>query len=71
MYIKVKVKTSVKREEVRRISDDHFQIELKEKAERNMANNRLIEIFKTMYPDKMIKIISGHHSPSKIFSISD
>ena len=69
MYIKVKVITESKREEVKKIKDDHYDISLKEKAENNKANNRILEIFREIYPNVSIKIISGHHSPSKIISI--
>ncbi len=69
MYIKVKVKAGAKREVVERVSDDHFNIAVREKAEHNYANTRILEIFREMYPDVRVKIVSGHHSPSKIMSI--
>lgn len=69
MYIKVKVKTGAKREAVKRISTDHFNISVKEKAEHNYANTRLLEIIRNLFHGKPVKIISGHHSPSKIISV--
>lgn len=71
MYIKVKVTAGVKKENTERIKEDQFKISVKEKAERNMANQRVIEILAKEFGvsvDK-IRIISGHHHPSKIFSI--
>ena len=69
MYIKIRVKVDSKKEIVTKVNEDHFEISLKEKAERNMANNRILEIFREMYPNKPIRIISGHTSPSKIISV--
>ncbi|HEY4504097.1 MAG TPA: DUF167 family protein [Candidatus Paceibacterota bacterium] len=69
MYIKVKVTTGAKREVVEKISEDHYDISVKEKAKNNSANKRVLEIAKNMFACRHIKIISGHHSPSKILSI--
>jgi uncharacterized protein (TIGR00251 family) len=69
VYIKVRVKTEQKKEVVTRESPDHFEISLKEPAERNLANSRILEIFRELFPEKPVRIISGHHSPSKIISI--
>lgn len=71
MYIKVKITTKARKEVVDQTSNDHFDISLKEKAENNRANNRLIEIMKERYPNSIIRIVSGHHSPSKILSVED
>ncbi len=69
MYIKVKVITESRKEEIKKVKDDHYDISIREKAENNKANNRILEIFRDLYPNVSIKIISGHHSPSKILSI--
>ena len=69
MYIKVKIIAGTRKETVEKVSEDHFNISLREKAENNRANNRLLEIMHEEYKDSIIKIISGHHSPSKILSI--
>ncbi len=69
MYIKVKVKTGAKREVIEQVSDDHFDISVKEKAEHNYANTRILEIMRARFPNTAVRIVSGHHSPSKILSI--
>ncbi len=69
MYIKVKVKPNSKKEDIVRTSDDHYEISVKEKAENNRANSRLLEIMRKEYPESVIRIISGHHSSSKILSV--
>jgi uncharacterized protein (TIGR00251 family) len=69
MYIKVRVKVDQKKEVIKEQSPDHFEVSLKEPAERNLANSRVIEIFREKYPDVDVRIVSGHHSPSKIISV--
>jgi len=71
MFIKVKVKTDSKVEKIVKKSNDHFEISVKESAERNMANKKVLELvrdyFKVYNGD--VRIVNGHHSPSKIISL--
>lgn len=71
MYIKVRVVAGAKKEKFEQVSKDHFKISVKEKAERNMANDRLRELLSEHFSigKGKIRLISGHHSPSKIFSV--
>ncbi|MCK9351544.1 MAG: DUF167 domain-containing protein [Candidatus Paceibacterota bacterium] len=71
MYIKIKVTPHAKKETFVKISEDHFEASVKEKAERNMANNRVRELVAEHFGilTGKAKLISGHHSPSKIFSV--
>ena len=69
MYIKVRVKADSRAEEVVKESHDHYVISVKEKAERNLANKRIIEIVKDMFPGQLVRIIHGHKSPSKLIAI--
>ncbi|MEI6057734.1 MAG: DUF167 family protein [bacterium] len=69
MYIKIRTKAGAKKEEVTAESADHFLVSVRQKAERNMANTRVLEIFRTRFPGKSVRLISGHHSPSKIISV--
>jgi len=70
MYIKIKVTPGSKKEVINKISDDTYQISVKEKAHMNMANKRVLDIFRSLYPGCQIKIINGHRSPQKIISIN-
>ena len=72
MYIKVRVQANSRKEVIKKKSDDHYIIEVKEKAERNMANRRVCEIISDIYgvSIKNVRIINGHQSPSKILSIN-
>ena len=69
MLIKVRVTAGARAEKIVRRSDDHFAVSVKEEAERNMANERILTIFRKMHPHKSVKLVSGHHSPSKIVAI--
>jgi uncharacterized protein YggU (UPF0235/DUF167 family) len=69
MYIKVKIIAGARKEKIEKVSLDHYNISVKEKAENNRANDRLLEIMRKEYPNTIIRLISGHHSPSKILSI--
>ena len=69
MYIKIRTKAGAKKEEVVAESVDHFLVSVRQKAERNMANTRVLDIFRARFPGKSVRLISGHHSPSKIISV--
>lgn len=69
MYIKVKIITKARRELIEKVSNDHYNVSVKEKPENNNANRRLLELMHIEFPNSIIKLISGHHSPSKILSI--
>ena len=73
MYIHVKVNADSKKEEVKEKSSDHFEISVREPAERNLANTRVVEVMALHLgiPKSHIRIINGHHSPTKLLSIKD
>lgn len=73
MYIKVRAFPKSKNEIVKKISEDTYEIHIKEKAERNMANKRIIEIIASeLYVDEgKVRIINGHHNTSKMLSIKN
>jgi uncharacterized protein YggU (UPF0235/DUF167 family) len=71
MYIKIKVTAGARKEKLIQISEDHFEISVREKAERNRANARVREMIAEFFsvPIGKTKIISGAHSPGKIFNV--
>lgn len=69
MYIHVKVKTKQKNEYIKELKDNYFEISIREKAEKNMANNKILEILKKHFLTTNIKIINGHKSPSKLILV--
>ncbi len=71
MYIKVKVTPGSKKETFEKISDEKFEISVKELAKMNLANRRVIELVARDFgilPVK-VRIISGHRSPNKVLSV--
>lgn len=62
-----------KRESVVRTAPDRCDIAVREPAERGLANARIRELVAREYgvPTKTARIISGHQSPHKIFSLPD
>lgn len=73
MYIKVRVVANQRKEKIEFLKEDSLKVWLKEKAERNMANNRVIEIISEHFkiPKAKVKIINGHHSPSKLLVVNN
>lgn len=71
MYIKATVIAGARKESFIQKSKDHFDISVKEEAERNMANTRVIELvaghFKIL--KNKVRIINGHHHPSKLLVV--
>lgn len=71
MYIKIRVLAGQKHEKIEKISNDIFHVLVKEPAERNLANKRIKALLADFYsiPESSVRIVSGHHKPSKIFDI--
>lgn len=71
MYIKVRVQAGAREESFSLKKKDYFEIKVRQKAERNMANKQVMTLIAQHYniPLGKVKIISGHHSPSKILSV--
>lgn len=71
MYVKVLVTASAKRERVTRASNTKLKISVTEPAKQNLANRRVIALVAGHFnvPVRNVRIISGHHSPSKMLSV--
>jgi len=70
-YIHAKVFPQAKKEELRKITADHFEISVREKPQRNLANTRVIEILASHFKVSLskVRIINGHRSTSKLIVI--
>ena len=66
--VKVFVIAGAKKEKIVAIQDDLFQIEVKEKAQGNMANKRVRELLAGYFHVSVgaVRIVKGHHTPKKI-----
>lgn len=70
-YIHIKVTAGARKESFKKKSEDHFEISVKEKAERNMANTRVLELVAKYFkvPLKKVRIVNGHRHPSKLIVV--
>jgi uncharacterized protein YggU (UPF0235/DUF167 family) len=69
VLIKVRVTTDARAEKVVKKSDDTYLVSVREKAERNMANRRVLRIMRELFPEKSVKLVKGHQSPAKIVEV--
>ena len=71
MYVKVLVIPGAKREELLAESETKLYVSVREPAEHNAANRRVLTLVAAHYgvPPGKVRIISGHHAPSKMLSV--
>ncbi len=70
-YIHVKVTASARKESLLEKDSEHFVISVKEKAENNLANKRVLELVSEKFSVSLnkVRIVNGHRSPSKLMVI--
>ncbi|MEK7585155.1 MAG: DUF167 domain-containing protein [Patescibacteria group bacterium] len=73
MYLHVKVTPESKKEKLVVKSKTKLEVAVAAPAKRNLANERVKELVAGHYGLKsnQVRLVSGHHSPSKIFSLPD
>lgn len=71
MYVSVRVVAGARQESVEALPKGRLRISVKAPAERNLANKRVRELVAEhlKLPLAQVRLLSGHASPSKIFSI--
>lgn len=72
MYIHVRATAGHKQESLEQLSETHFSVTVREEAERNQANRRIVELVAEHFglAKGKVRIVNGHHSPSKLLSVS-
>jgi uncharacterized protein YggU (UPF0235/DUF167 family) len=73
MYVKVFVVPGAKKEKIESAGPDGpFNVSVKEKAERNAANKRVLTLLSAFLrlPENKLKIVTGHRSRSKIVDVN-
>lgn len=72
MYIRVRVFAGMKKEFVRKVKENSFEISVKLPAKQNLANRRVMELMAREFkiPSGKVKMVSGYHSPGKILSVN-
>lgn len=68
-YVQVKAVPNSKKEEIIKESKNIYTIKVKEKPERNKANDRICFLLKSLYGAERVRIINGHHSTKKLLVI--
>ena len=71
MLIGLTVTAGAKREKIEKLSDARYHISVKEPAEENRANERVLMIMRNIFPNRRVSIIKGHHMPAKVIEIAD
>ncbi len=71
MYVRVEARAGARKESVLQSDDKTFSISVREPAEQNLANRRIIQLLAEHLevPIGKIRMISGHRSPRKIFTV--
>ncbi len=69
MLIRIHVTTDAKEELIQKVDDNRYDIAVREPAEDNRANQRVLEIMETLHPSQYARIISGYHASAKIISL--
>lgn len=73
MYIKVYVAAGAKNESFLQEAATRFRVAVREEAARNRANTRVRELIAAHFavPIGTVRIVNGHHSPSKLVAVDD
>jgi uncharacterized protein YggU (UPF0235/DUF167 family) len=71
MNVKVRVRANARRETLETRTKTSFIVSVREKAEGNAANHRVVELIAEHFgvPHKAVRVVRGHHAPSKTLSI--
>jgi uncharacterized protein YggU (UPF0235/DUF167 family) len=71
--IRVKAFPDAKRECIEEVGPNQLRIFVREPAERNLANKRVLTLVANFYeiPQNRLKIITGHHGQNKMIEIID
>jgi len=71
MLIKVKVFTGSKKQEVVQKNEDSFEVRIKSKPEKGLANKEVVEVLASYFniSTSDLKLIKGHKQRSKIFKL--
>lgn len=71
-YIRVHAFPGSKKELVKKIADNEYEIFVREKAERGEVNKRIIALLQELpeIPQGRMQMLSGHRSPTKMLCVN-
>lgn len=72
-HVRVRVTAGARNERVSRMEDGSFKMAVREPAENNAANARVIELLALHLGvrPQAIRMINGHHRASKLFEVAN
>ncbi len=72
MRIRVKVKPNAKKEEIKKIEEDYYEVRVTVVPEKGKANKKVIEVLSKHFkvPKSRISLVRGETSREKVFEIS-
>lgn len=73
MLIHVKIHPESRKDSLEAKNDNNFVVKVREKAENNAANRRMRQLLAEHFKVDLgkVKIVTGHHAPSKIIEIQN
>ncbi|RTZ59019.1 MAG: DUF167 domain-containing protein [Gammaproteobacteria bacterium] len=71
MLIRVKAKPRSKKEGVRQISEDYYEVRVNAPPEKGKANERIIQLLAQYFkvPKSAVKLVRGETSKEKLFEV--
>ena len=71
VYVRVHVQPNARRERFEKRGEKEFDASVREPAERNLANRRVVALVAAHYgvPPRRARLVSGHRSPTKIIDV--
>ncbi|HID79549.1 MAG TPA: DUF167 domain-containing protein [Aquifex aeolicus] len=71
MLVKVKAKPRSKKEGVKQLSEDYYEVRVKAPPEKGKANERIVELLAQYFkvPKSSVKLIRGETSKEKLFEV--
>ena len=71
MFVRVKVQAGARKERFAELGPGRFEIDVKEKAERNAANDRIRTLVARHFgvSSKSVRIVSGHRRGNKTLRV--
>lgn len=73
MYVHVKVTVGARGENVVETKPGYFEVSVREKAERNLANKKVLDLVAEHFqvPVHNVRIVNGHRHPSKLLVVEN
>lgn len=71
VYVRIHVEPGARRERFEKRGEREFGASVREPAERNLANRRVVALVAAHFgvPPRKARLVSGHRSPTKIVDV--